>query len=574
MNSIRVLLAVPSVLLCLGTGEVGAQVTFRDCAGETGTRHPGFGRGSAMVDLDGDGLLDIIAGNDGLPNGFLRQLPDHTFESVNADWGIADDDRATYGVLVADFDNDGDPDVYFINGGFEGIQANQLLRNALDTAGVFTDVSDFAGDAAVPAQNFGGTALDYDRDGDLDIFLTVVRQPGVGQPCMLLRNDLDLIFSDVSSAAGLLETGDYRHCSSGDLDNDGWIDVAVGNEGGPNRLYRNNRDGTFADVAAFAGVESPRDNFGLVLEDFDNDGWMDVYVPKYQPYPTGPSQLFRNNRDGTFTNVTAGSGMTGQTDMGHNTGDLDGDGYPDIFIGTGNPSFADYDVLFLITPDGAGGLLATDVSDSSGITSNGPTRGHGAPFGDYNQDGFIDLFVNNGGVPSLPETIEPSFLWQNQGNDNRWTALRLIGVVSNRTAVGTRSVAVTSSGREVHRYLDVGSGFANTDSPVQHYAIGLEAEVDRIEISWPSGNRQTVLGPPMGRITDVTECVVPGYLNPGDAEQDGDLDLADFSLFQTCIGAGDGSRDLRCVLFDFSADCDVHVEDIAGFVAALTGPVP
>lgn len=477
-----------------------------------------------MVDLDQDGLPDLIAANSGMPNEFFRQLPDHTFESANAAWGIAFDDSSTFGVLAADFDNDGDTDVYFINGGFSQAESNQLLRNDLSTSGVFTDVSYASGGAAMLSQNFGGTALDYDLDGDLDIFLTTTPDQG---PCVLLRNNGNLNFTDVSVAAGITEPRRCRHCSCGDFNNDGWVDVAVGAHLGANLLYRNNGDGTFTNVAAAAGVEDPDENFGMVLEDFDNDGWMDIYVPKYyKQNPPGPSQLYRNNGDETFTNVTAGSGMTGQADMGHNTGDLDGDGYPDIYIGTGTPGIPLLDVLFLITPDGAGGLTATDVSTSSGITSIGPTRCHGMAFGDYDGDGFIDVYANNGGVETVPETMEVNALWHNQGNGNRWTALRLEGTLSNRTAVGARCVAFTDAGRQVHRCLRVGKGFANTDSPIQHFGVGPTETVERIEITWPSGTVQTRWYPPMSQITDIIEVPLPGDLN-----YDGTVGMDDADLF-------------------------------------------
>ena len=187
-----------------------------------------------MVDLDGDRLLDIITGNDGNPNGFFLQLPDHTFKNVNVTWGIVSDKRSTWATLVADFDNDGDPDVYFANG-IPG-QPNQLLRNDLNSTGVFTDVSDQSGAASLSNRNFGGTTLDYNRDGLLDIFLT---NPNSG-PCFLLRNDGDLVFTDVSFEAGIVHAGTFRHCSVGDFDNDGWWDIAVGdfgNFGTSNVLY-------------------------------------------------------------------------------------------------------------------------------------------------------------------------------------------------------------------------------------------------------------------------------------------------------------------------------------------------
>ncbi len=542
------------VCFCLGVStELHAQITFVDRAPETNTDNASFGRGAAMVDIDGDGLLDIIAANDSMPNFFFRQKPDHTFEDATAAWGIEFDERASWGVLVCDFDNDGDPDVYFVTGGFPG-QPNQLLRNDISTGGGLTDVTAASGDGGYSIRNFGATTLDYDLDGDVDIFLTTPNSPDT---CVLLRNEGNLVF--VKASAGLTHTGAFRHCSSGDFNNDGWPDVAVGNFFGPNLLYRNNGDGTFTDVAAQAGVQTPDKNFGLVLEDFDNDGWQDLFVPKYLLKPTGTSELFRNNGDGTFTDVTAGSGMTGQTDMGHNTGDLDADGYPDIFIGTGNPAFADDSRLFLMKPDGNGGFFGLDYSDQSNITSNGPTRCHGIAMGDYDQDGFVDVYINNGGPSGLPETSESNFLWQSQGNLNHWVKLRLTGVISSRCPVGTRSVAYTSSGREIHRMLRVGNGFANTDSPIQHFGLGQDESIERIVIRWTSGTVQTIHEPPLSQLIDVIE--TPDACQ-GDVNGDGVVGIVDLLDLLGAWGPNPGHP------ADFDGDGDVGITDFLTLLAS------
>lgn len=506
-----------SVSLVFLAASAASQVSFVDRAAEAGVLNPSFGRAAAMVDLDGDGLLDLIGCNAGMENRFYRQKPDHTFEQMNAAWGIAPDDRASWSLLAADFDNDGDIDVYVVNGGFfAGAVANQVLRNDLSTSGVFTDVSAASGDGAIVSWNFGGTALDYDNDGDLDVFCTVV---GGMQGLVLLRNDGDLTFTDVSAESGVDIVGKYRHCSSGDYDNDGWVDIAVGRSGDDMLLLRNNGDGTFEDTTAAAGLSGsvPLTNFGLALDDFDNDGWLDLFVPKYQAAAiTGTSEIYLNDGDGTFTNVTAGSNMTGQSDMGHTTGDVDGDGYPDIYIGTGNPDFLDDDVLFLVTPDGNGGLIGNDVTAAAGVAPT-PTRCHGMALGDYDGDGDVDVYVNNGGPEIDALTLQEDFLFENQGNGNAWTAIELVGVRSNRGGVGAHAVATTNTGREVHRYHRVGHGFGNTSSPIQHFGIGSDVSVDRIEIRWPSGLSQVLLAPPMSTVTTVVETglscgdpVVPG----------------------------------------------------------------
>lgn len=482
-------------------GPPSGELLFLDRGAETNTDLVSFGRGAGTADLDGDGLPDFVATDSGTSNSFLRQLPDHTFESANAVWGIAPVVQHSWGVLIADYDNDGDADVFFPNGGFWGPEPNQLLRNDLEPSGSFIDVSVAAGDVTEAEKNFGGTVLDYDRDGDLDAFLTTA-----GGTCTLLENEGDLTFSDVSVAAGIVHTGPFRHCSAGDYDNDGWVDVGAG-ELVRNRVYHNEGDGTFTEVGTQLGLASPNPagNFGLVFTDFDRDGWLDAYVPKYQENPTGPSKVYLNQGDGTFVDVTQGSAITGQTDMGHDVGDLDADGSPDIYIGTGAPQATYDDVVFKITPGGSDALVATDVSSAWGLLESGPTRLHGMAMGDYDLDGDVDVYSCTGGPSHLAWTLERNCLWQNQGNANGWIALDLVGVLSPRTAVGARTSARTPSGHEAHDQVSVGRGFANTPSATQHLGLGAESAIDHVQIDWPSGVRQTLLAPAANQRLTVVE---------------------------------------------------------------------
>ena len=528
------------------------QPQFIDRVTETGTQNLSFGRGSAMVDLDGDGLLDIITGNAKGLNLILRQNPDHTFTQVNQAWGFGTEEDLTWGTIVADFDNDGDPDILFVNGnagGFPDIDPCRLYRNDLSTSGIFTDVTAASGDLAIPSSNFGGTTLDYDNDGDLDVFLSSKNDEN---PCRLLRNDGNLTFTDVGTQAGITHLSVFRHCSTGDFDNDGWMDIAVGSLSNASRLYRNNQDGTFTDVAASLGVDSPRYNFGMILEDFNNDGWQDIYMPKWQLNPEVPSPLFLNNGDGTFTDVTVGSGMTGQTDMGHNTGDIDLDGFPDIFIGTGTPDFASPDILLLITPNGSGGLNANDVSGASGITAAGGTRCHGIVFGDYDRDGDIDIYVNNGGPAQDRNTEQDNSFFQNQGNGNPWAAIKLVGTTSNRDGVGARCVAITNTGREIHRMHRSAHGFCNTNPAEVWFGIGSDTSIDRIEITWPSGITQTVNQPTMGTISTIVEASCLADING-----DGSVTPTDFTAwinaFNNNLPTCDQNNDGVCTPTDFTA---------------------
>lgn len=532
-----------------------AQPVYTDVTDATGTEDVSYGRGSAMVDLDGDTLLDLITGNANMPNLVFRQKPDHTFEIMNETWGFGMAEDLTWGTIVCDFDNDGDPDVLYVNGtagGYTRIDACQLFRNDLSTAGVFTDVTQNAGDLATPSGNFGGTVLDYDNDGDLDVFLS----RKVGGACRLLRNDGGLSFTDVSAAAGITHIKSYRHCSTGDIDGDGWMDIAVGALDGPNRLYRNNHDGTFTDIAQDIGVDSPDLNFGLALEDFNNDGHTDVYVPKWQQSPTGPSEIYLNNGDGTFTDVSHTCGIGGQTDMGHNQADLDLDGYIDIFVGTGAPRFADTDRLYLVVPDESIGIRVVDHTLASGLADLGVTRCHGIVFGDYDRDGDLDIYLNNGG-PSFtpknnPDTIQGNSMLRNDGPPMPWMAVTLEGTLSNRDGIGAKLVATTSDGRQLHRIHRSANGFCNTNPAEVWFGPGAGETITAIEIIWPSGIVQHISSPAMSQITHITEpeCAA-------DTNGDGVLTPADFTAwinaFNNEFDSCDQNSDSSCTPADFTA---------------------
>jgi len=470
-------------------------MTFQDEAAARNVLEPGYGRGAAMVDLDNDGLLDLIAARSEMPDAFLRQKSDGTFENMAAQWGIPTVLDRGWGVLAADFDNDGDRDIYFPTGGFTGAQANMLLRNDLNVSGVFVDVTAASGDAPLATySSFGGTVLDYDNDGDLDIF---VSQNGVAVGTSvqntLLRNDGNMVFTDVSIAAGITHLGDFRHCSSGDVDNDGFVDIFVADYVTNNLLYHNNGDGTFSDTAAHAGVQDPGKNFGGILIDFNNDGWLDLFGARYQFNGNYPSGLYLNNQDGTFSDVRFAARMTRQQDMGHNCIDLNADGYPDIFIGTGHPTIRNFDLVKFVRPTPSGSLMSLDVTSLAGFDAIGKTRTHGIAVGDINEDGAVDVYLNTGGPAYVPVSWQENALFIADGNDNNWISIEPKGVISNRSAVGTRMRVLTPDGVEIHRINTVGRGFCNTDSPRAHFGLGPARRTREINLLWPSGIQQTYL---------------------------------------------------------------------------------
>lgn len=499
-------LSIAGVLLFAADAQAQASVVFEDVVVETMTRNNSFGRGAAMVDLDQDGLLDLVCADASQTNQYYQQQPDGTFLDGASIWGVPAVAEFEWGVLAADFDNDGDDDLYFGNGGSAGNDdptrpfPNRLIRNDIQSTGFLTDVSASMGDAINPDDTFGVTALDYDRDGFLDVF-----NSDKDHSCKLFRNVGGLSFVDVSSAAGIARPSDWRHCGAADIDNDGWTDVGVGSGDDRNALYHNQQDGTFVDIAISAGIANPIDNFGVVFQDYDNDGLQDIFIPKYQQVPTGPSPVYLNQGDLTFVNVSVGSGIGAHTDMGHESADIDADGFPDLLLGTGNPYFSDLDYLYTVVPDGAGGLTINDVSTTSGFNASGQSRQHGQAIGDYDRDGDIDVYCNNGGPHWSPGTRQPNFFMRSLGNANAWAALEIEGVISNRTGVGTVGRASTTAGRDVYRTLQVGRGFSNTPDHALHFGIGSDTAVERIELRWPSGIVQQVDEPAMGAYSRVVE---------------------------------------------------------------------
>lgn len=497
MTRVTTRLALPVLVLVLGSGLAG-QVTFVDVGGAAGVDVLNLGRGAAWADLDNDGLQDLILANGvgtlGGLNSVLRHQPDHTFEEVGAAWGLPQDHVDTFSVLACDLDNDGDRDLYYGNGGFFGPQVNQLFRNDLSTSGVFTDMAAQSGDAPVDNINFGLGALDYDLDGDLDVFCSS-NDRVFDQPCYLLRNDGALVFSDVSSAAGIdTLLAKWRHVGIADFDLDGYPDVGVGSYSGANALWRNNGDATFTDVAAAAGVDSPSNNYGFNFHDLDNDGWVDVFLPKYNlPAQIDPTTFLLNDGDGTFTDVTANTAHT--VDMGHGMHDLDNDGYPDALLGTGFPGSALDDVLYWITPDGQGGIDITDGTAASGILAVGPTRCHGVAYADYDEDGDVDVLLNLGGMgAAIPGSPEESVLWENQGTSNHWIEVDLTGVLSPREPAGARVEVASSPTQSMYQWQHAVRGFGSGTPRFLHIGLGADPSIDAVRVRWPSGVTQTYLG--------------------------------------------------------------------------------
>ncbi len=468
--------------------------------------------GAVMDDFDGDGLLDLVSSSmePCSPLRAYRNDGRGGFEDVAAAWGL-DSQLGGLNLVHADYDGDGKVDLLVLRGawlGEEGRSRNSLLRNDLGGAsGRFLDVTAAAGlaEPAYPTQT--AAWADYDGDGDLDLYVGNEGPLGgldeaaygspVGEnfPSQLFRNDGEGTFTDVGPQAGVSRPGFAKGVTWGDYDDDGDPDLYVSSLG-PNHLYRNEGGGAFSDVTAAAGVVEPAGrSFATWFFDYDNDGDLDLFVATYNtrhlrialPYfgvevPGGAPIVYRND-GGAFTDVSAELGLDRPLlPMGANYGDLDNDGFLDVYLGTGAPEL---DALMPnIMYKNVGGQHFEDVTFAGGFGHL--QKGHGIAFGDLDNDGDQDLFARLGGA--YPADAYWNALWENPGSDHHWLVLRLQGAKQNRHAIGAR-VEVhlrdpDGTRRSVH--LLAGSGGSFGDSSLQQeIGLGNARAIEAVVVRWP-----------------------------------------------------------------------------------------
>ncbi|MGH9627792.1 MAG: CRTAC1 family protein, partial [Bryobacteraceae bacterium] len=433
-----------------------------------------------------------------------------TFTDVTAAAGVPNRHWGK-GALAADFDNDGFQDLYIVNYG-----PNVLYLNNRD--GSFRNVTAKAGvnDARWSA---AAAAADYDKDGDLDLFVAnyldydLNNLPAEGKFCSyqnlpvacgprglkgagdtLYRNDGDGTFTDVSKEAGVSDGRGYYGLAAawGDYDNDGDPDLFVANDNTPNYLYRNNGDGTFSDAAIEAGVAFSEDGreqscMGVVFEDLDNDGWLDVMVTNFSDdYNT----LYRNTGKGYFRDDSYRAGLADSwRDLSWGVGffDFDNNGWKDVFVANGhiypqvdsaalNISYKQTNKLYL----NRGEPKLVNVSAQAGSGLQIAKSHRGAAFADFNNDGQIDVALS-----ALDDA--PSLLMnKGAGENHHWILVRLEGSASNRFGVGAR-ITVKSSGRTQIREVKAGGSYASSNDPRAHFGLGPVKTVDELVVAWPSG---------------------------------------------------------------------------------------
>jgi tetratricopeptide (TPR) repeat protein len=462
---------------------------FVDVAPAAGINLYSMSGGLIVDDFERNGLFDIVTSDFGqcAPMHYFHNNGDGTFADRTAHAGLADQ-FGGLNLIQTDYNNDGCLDIFVLRGAWEFPQRPSLLRNNCD--GTFTDVT-AANGLNLPLQTQTGVWADIDNDGYLDLF--VGNESG---PSHLYRNKGDGTFEDISHTAGIDRAAYTKGVVAADYDNDGYVDFYVSNLNGDNFLYHNNHNGTFTDVALQAGVQKPWQSFAAWFFDYDNDGWPDLFVTSYYvsvdesvrsylglPPNTETLKLYKNLGNGKFRDVTTEVGLDRVfMPMGANFGDIDNDGFLDIYLGTGNPSYAS--MLPNVLLHNKEGKFFTDVTASSGTGE--VHKGHGVAFADIDNDGDEDLLTEIGGA--VPGDSHAFRLFENPGNRNDWISLHLSGVKTNRAAVGARIKVTVQDEGQPPRFIfrTVGSGGSFGASPLtQHIGLGKSAHILDLEIDWP-----------------------------------------------------------------------------------------
>jgi hypothetical protein len=537
-------------------------VTFTDIAAQVGLVHSTIyggidrkrfiietnGSGVALVDVDNDGWLDALvlsgtrlkedaredatfASGDAPTNRLYRNLGNGRFEDVTERAGLRRTGWAS-GVCAADYDNDGWTDLFVTYFG-----QNVLYRNT--GGGKFADVTRAAGLFRDGVRwGSGCTFVDIDRDGRLDLFvanylrfdLKTAPEPGAGANCtwkgmpvncgpkglptdtnLLFRNEGGGRFSDVSERSGIARvSGRYPMTAAAiDMNADGWTDIYVASDSTAAILYRNNKDGTFTDIAVESGTAyndqgAAQAGMGLAAGDYNNDGRLDLIKTHFAD--DIPS-LFRNLGQGLFEDVATAAGLNVQNryvEWGAGLTDFDNDGLADLLYVTGSvypeieralPNYPHRGPRIVFrNRDGA---RFDEVTAASGSGATTPRSSRGAAFGDVDNDGDVDVLVMNMNEP-------PSLLRNDYKGNNGWVQVALEGRKSNRSAIGA-TVTVTVRGRRQARAVLSQSSYYSHDDLRLHFGIGAAARVDSIDVRWPDGRVQRLANVEPRRLVKIVE---------------------------------------------------------------------
>lgn len=471
--------------------------TFTDVTGIALVNNAARGMGAAWGDYNNDGLIDLYVSNYKDKNILYKNTGNDTFADVT-DLANVGDTGAGTDVAWGDYNNDGFLDLFLVNGLGPGYGDKKVLfKNKGD--GTFVNIAEKAG---IENLAFGMcvSLADYDNDGLLDVYFTNNAHVMIcsGQSNKLFKNNGNDTFIDVTEEAGVGDFGNGMGVAWCDYDNDGDQDLYVLNfvnsnidppENNLSALYNNNGDGTF--TLSLNAVNSIGGH-GVAWGDYNNDGFMDVYIANVKDIlPSGKNVLYRNNGDGTFTDVTDFAGVGDENDSPEATWvDYDNDGDLDLHVVNGGIAASSESRLYQNNGDGT----FTDVAQEAGIQYRG--FGVGASWGDYNNDGFMDVYRVN--------YNEPNILYRNNRNTNHWIEIKTQGTMSNASGIGARVQVVSGELNQI-REVSGGDGFCSQDSLVVHFGLGTHDTIDTLEIHWPSGNEQLLENVEADQILTIAE---------------------------------------------------------------------
>src|SRR5258708_3027027 len=516
-----------------------AKITFQQDSTQTDEKYylETMGTGVGSIDYDQDGLMDLYfvqsAATDiykpshPLRSALYHNNGDGTFTDVTEKAGVGGADHYGQGVAVGDFDNDGYPDLYVT-----GYGRAILYRN--NGNGTFTEVTVKAGVADEGGWSTSAGWFDYDKDGWLDLVVTNYiewspknnvwcgeRRPGYrsychpgnykGQKTKLYHNNHNGTFTDVSDASGV---GKPESKGMGvvlaDFNNDGWTDIAIANDSWPNFLFLNNHDGTFKDVSFMSGVAAGEDGryeagMGIDAADVDGDGWQDIYITHLD---FELKRLYHNHKDGTFDDDTFRSGIGNKAILLSGVSmkfmDYDNDGWNDILQLNGamldNVNLYHSEVTYkepLLMYRNLGKGQFAKVSDSLGPDFMRPIVGRGVATADFDNDGDLDIAINIRGD-------YPELLRNDGGNANHFLEVLLIGTKSNRDGIGA-SLKLTSEGFAHVEQAKGGMSYMSANDPRIFFGLGKRTKIESLEITWPSGLVEQLANVPVDQIIAVKE---------------------------------------------------------------------
>ena len=496
-NKNHILLA--SAIFLAALTSLHAQTNFTKITAGAIVNDRGFFIGAVWADFDNDGFLDlIVASYNNLTNAYYRNNGDGTFTRITLGDPVVDSDYHTF-PAAGDYDNDGSLDLVVSAGvGAPSARHNLLYHNNGDgsfhrvSGGSLTNLTGYFGECAW---------VDYDNDGFLDLFVTDTGPTDTGAKNVLWHNSGDGTFTRILTGPLVTDLSFWTGAAWADYDNDGFMDVLVVNSsnGGANRLYHNGRNGVFTPVLTNVVATDlwPAGALTPAWGDYDNDGFQDLFVTSNGGTT---NRLYRNNGNGTFSRITSGPMLRpppGSLPNGAGWGDYDNDGYLDLFVSSINGRNA----LYHNNGDGT----FTEILSGSPVNDGAPgIYCNTVAWIDYDNDGFLDLFVSQNNGPGLGLA---NLLYHNNRNTNAWLEVKLVGTASNRSAYGAKVRArATIGGKTFWQMRELHSGaIYNTVPLVAHFGLGDATNVETVRIEWPSGTVQEFQNVGAKQILTITE---------------------------------------------------------------------